>query len=67
MTARHGPRYPGAAMLMLLEDLDAFFQEHRRCGELDGGVEDGRVWMTCEYGAGLLRSMARPARLPTSL
>ena len=21
----------------------AFFQEHRRCGDLDGGVEDGRV------------------------
>lgn len=31
----------------MMDALDAFFQEHRRCGVLDGGVEDGRVWMTC--------------------
>ena len=30
-------------MATLLDDLDAFLQEHRRCGELDGGVEDGQV------------------------
>ena len=24
---------------MLLDDLYAFYLEHRRCGELDGGVE----------------------------
>jgi hypothetical protein len=29
----------------------AFVEEHCRCGDLDGGVEDGRVWMTCECGA----------------
>jgi hypothetical protein len=35
-----------------LAALDAFVEEHRRCGELDGavGVEEGRVWMTCECG-----------------
>jgi len=27
----------------LLAALDAFLQEHRRCGDLDGGVESGRV------------------------
>jgi hypothetical protein len=27
----------------LLAALDAFLQEHRRCGELDGGVEGERV------------------------
>jgi hypothetical protein len=27
--------------------LEAFFGEHRRCGELDAGAEDGRVWATC--------------------
>ena len=37
----------------LLESLDAFYLEHRLCGELDGGVEDGsgrqvRVWLACE-------------------
>ena len=36
----------------LLAALDAFLQEHRRCGELDGGVEGGRVWMACDCGAG---------------
>lgn len=30
-----------------LEALDAFYLEHRRCGELDGGVDDGCVWLAC--------------------
>ena len=30
-------------MAELLAALDAFLQEHRRCGELDGGVEGGAV------------------------
>lgn len=37
----------------LLVALDAFLQEHRRCGELDGGVECERVWMACECGGGI--------------
>ncbi len=40
-------------MPMLLAALDAFLQEHRRCGELDGGVEGERVWMTCQCRAEL--------------
>jgi len=39
----------------LVRDLDAFFGEHRRCGELDGGVEGERVWMTCTCGARMVR------------
>jgi hypothetical protein len=35
----------------LLTALDAFVQEHRRCGELKAGVEAERVWMTCDCGA----------------
>jgi len=31
----------------LIVAIDAFVQEHRRCGELEGGV----VWMTCECSA----------------
>jgi hypothetical protein len=23
-------------------------EEHRRCGELDDGGEEGRLWMACE-------------------
>jgi hypothetical protein len=37
----------------LLAALDAFVQEHRRCGELDGGVDRERVWMACDCGAGI--------------
>jgi len=37
----------------ILAALNAFYQEHRRCGELDGGVESDRVWMTCSYGAAI--------------
>ena len=35
----------------LLTPLDAFLQEHRRCGELDGGLDRGHVWMACNCGA----------------
>jgi hypothetical protein len=31
----------------LLAALDAFIQEHRRCGELDGGVDGERAWTAC--------------------
>ena len=37
----------------LLAALDAFLQEHRRCGDLDGGVDDCVVWMSCECGPGI--------------
>jgi hypothetical protein len=32
----------------LLTELDAFYTEHRQCGELDGGVDDATVWLACE-------------------
>jgi hypothetical protein len=41
----------------LLRDLDAFYLEHRRCGELDGGVEGECVWLTCACGALLVREV----------
>ena len=41
----------GLASVTLLADLDAFFQEHERCGDLDSGLDDDRVWMTCTCGA----------------
>jgi hypothetical protein len=44
----------------LLRDLYAFYTEHhRRCGDLDDGVEGGRVWMTCTCGAVFNRSADR--------
>jgi hypothetical protein len=47
----HRARPP--AMPDLLAALDAFLQEHRRCGDLDAGVDGGRVWMACDCGAGI--------------
>jgi hypothetical protein len=41
---------------MLFDALRAFFQEHQYCGDLDGGVEGDRVWMTCTCGAVISRA-----------
>ena len=37
----------------------AFYQEHEYCGELDGGVEADRVWMTCTCEAVINRNADR--------
>jgi hypothetical protein len=39
----------------LLTELDAFFTEHGRCGDLDAGVEGPVVWFDCECGASMAR------------
>ena len=41
----------------LLSALDAFVQEHRRCGELDAAAEAERVWMTCDCGGAIVRAL----------
>jgi hypothetical protein len=54
------PRTPAACATLpavsLLTDLDAFFTEHRRCGELDAGVDGPVVWIACECGARIARA-----------
>ena len=42
----------------------AFFEEHRRCGELEGGVEDDRLWMVCEWGAQMVRTATTRSAAP---
>lgn len=39
--------------MSLLTELDAFYTEHHRCGELEAGVEGPVVWFdcACAYGA----------------
>jgi hypothetical protein len=37
----------------------AFFEEHRRCGELEAGVDDRWAWMTCECGASMAHEVTR--------
>jgi hypothetical protein len=39
----------------LLTDLDAFFTEQGRCGDLDTGVEGEVVWIACDCGASMAR------------
>jgi hypothetical protein len=39
----------------LLTDLDAFYSEHRRCGELDACVDGEVVWIACDCGAKIAR------------
>ena len=41
--------------MSLLTDLDAFLNDHRRCGELDGGGDEGTIWLACDCGAGIAR------------
>jgi len=42
----------------LLPALDAFVQEHRRCGELSAGVGPGHVWMACDCGAEIVQLLS---------
>jgi hypothetical protein len=39
----------------LLTELDAFYLDPRRCGELEAGVEGPTVWFACECGARIAR------------
>jgi hypothetical protein len=41
----------------LLASLVAFLDEHRHCGELDGGAEDESIWMTYTCGAVISRTL----------
>jgi hypothetical protein len=51
----------------VLSALNAFLQEHRRYGELDSDVEEGRVWMTCDRDAAIARSiLPHDSTLPRS-
>jgi len=47
-------------MWNLVDDLDALYLEHRRCGRLDANFDGERVWMTCSCGAGLCHWLAPP-------
>lgn len=47
-----------AVRMQLLADLDAFYLEHRRCGELEAEAEkkdSGWVIMACTCGAQIVR------------
>jgi hypothetical protein len=37
--------------MSVLTDHDAFYTDHRRCGDLDAGVAAVVIWFDCECGA----------------
>jgi hypothetical protein len=39
----------------LLTELDAFFSDHRLCGELEADIDGPVVWFDCECGARIAR------------
>jgi hypothetical protein len=39
----------------LAQDIDAFYMEHRRCGDLDASVDGPIVWMAGDCGASMTR------------
>ena len=49
--ARPPKRVKARMTIMLGATLAAFIREHEYCGELDSGLDDDRVWMTCTCGA----------------
>jgi hypothetical protein len=44
----------------VLTALVAFVAEHQRCGDLDGGRDDARVWLACSCGAQIVHPAAPP-------
>jgi len=54
------------AGVALLCDLEAFFSEHRRCGDLESEVSDGEpgwVVITCTCGAKIARHIPTDSSL----
>ena len=54
---RAARRDAAVVMIELIPSLDAFLQEHRRCGKLEAEVNAGSVWMGCECGAVIRRQV----------
>jgi len=48
----------------MLTDLDAFFTERQRCGDLDAGMDGPIFWIGCECGTSVARRAdgGRPCR-----
>jgi len=48
----------------ILAGLTAFFVEHQYCGELDGGRDNGSIWLQCSCGAHITHPPSIPAPIP---
>ena len=49
-----------AMKVLVVEDNE----EHRRCGELDGGRDEGYVWLACSCGARIVHPASAPPPTP---
>jgi hypothetical protein len=47
--------------LGVLGALVAFVDDHKRCGDLDGGLDHGHVWLGCSCGAQIVHPAKEPA------
>lgn len=39
----------------------AFVDDDKRCGDLEGGLDNGHVWLECSCGAPILQPAKEPA------
>jgi hypothetical protein len=52
---------------LILAALAAFFVEHQYCGELDGGRDNGNIWLECSCGAHITHPASIPAPVPEDI
>lgn len=46
----------------VLGALVAFVDDHKRCGDLEGGLDNGHVWLACSCGAQIVQAGWRASR-----
>jgi hypothetical protein len=44
----------------VLGALVAFVDDHKRCGDLEGGLDNGHVWLACSCGAQIVQPASAP-------
>jgi hypothetical protein len=49
-------------MSAILNALVAFVAEHQRCGDLDGGRDDGYIWLHCSCGGLIMQPEREPPK-----
>jgi hypothetical protein len=53
-------------MPAVLNSLVDFVAEPQRCGELDGGRDNGYLWLACSCGARIVQAISEPPKAPAA-